>query len=160
MAVTPIGRGHLYADASAVLAWLLREPRAEEVATILAEASGVLSSELTLVECDRTLLRLASEDIFAETMREELAARLATAAASWTQLGITPGILLRARLPFAGSPVRPSTPSTSRALSRAARRCPASLLCRSTIGCAALREGWGSRSCRTEAAQASLSAPC
>jgi predicted nucleic acid-binding protein len=75
-------------------------------AILLGEASGVLSSELTLVECDRTLFRLCGEGVLTEAMREELAARVAAAAASWTQLGITPAILLRARLPFAGGPVR------------------------------------------------------
>jgi predicted nucleic acid-binding protein len=97
---------HLYADASAVLAWLLEEQRAEEVAAILDGAGAIVCSELTLIECDRALLRLEAEDLLSEPMREQLAARLASAAAHWTLLGITAPIVLRARLPFARRPVR------------------------------------------------------
>jgi predicted nucleic acid-binding protein len=96
----------LYVDASAILTWLLREPGAQAVASILEAASGICSSELTLVECDRTLLRLAGEELLTEARREELGARVASAAAGWTQIAITPSILIRARLPFGSTPVR------------------------------------------------------
>jgi predicted nucleic acid-binding protein len=98
--------GHLYADASAVLAWLLEEQRGEEVAAILDEADAIVCSELTLVECDRALLRLEAEGLLSEAMREGLAARLAIAATHWTLLTITAPIVLRARLPFGRRPVR------------------------------------------------------
>jgi predicted nucleic acid-binding protein len=106
LAAQPLTTNRLYADASAVLAWLLDEPRGEEVAAILAGATDVLSSELTLVECDRALLRWASQDRLTEVKREELSERIATAVANWTQLAVTARILLRARLPFASAPVR------------------------------------------------------
>ena len=96
----------LYVDASAVLCWLLREPQGDGVGAVLDQASLIHSSELTLVECDRALLRLQHEDLLHDSIREELTARIAAAAMQWTLLAITPTILLRARLPFAGGPIR------------------------------------------------------
>jgi predicted nucleic acid-binding protein len=102
----PLPERHLYADASAVLAWLLEEPRGEETAAILDAASAVVSSELTLVECDRALLRRSGEAAITEAGRAQLSARVAAAATEWTLLALSAPILLRARLPFAGLPVR------------------------------------------------------
>jgi len=48
---------NLYAESSAVLAWLFDEPTAPEVRTLLGEAGVVVASDLTLIECDRVLLR-------------------------------------------------------------------------------------------------------
>ena len=48
---------NLYAESSAVLCWLLDEPRAPEVREALASAELVLASSLTLIECDRVLIR-------------------------------------------------------------------------------------------------------
>ena len=47
----------LYAETSAVLAWLFGEPAGNAVQRHLAEAETVLSSDLTLVECERVLIR-------------------------------------------------------------------------------------------------------
>ena len=47
----------LYAESSAVLAWLFGEPVGDVAREALAGAEMVLASELTLVECDRVLLR-------------------------------------------------------------------------------------------------------
>lgn len=47
----------LYAESSAVLAWLLGEEMGEPVRQLLAAAEGVVTSELTLLECDRVLHR-------------------------------------------------------------------------------------------------------
>ena len=43
----------VYAESSAILAWLLGEESAGPVRQILAAADLVLASDLTLVECDR-----------------------------------------------------------------------------------------------------------
>ena len=102
----PVPERHLYADASAVLAWLLDEPRGEEIAAILEAASAVVSSELTLVECDRALLRRSAEATVTEADRAKLSARVAAAATEWNLLALSAPILFRARLPFAGAPVR------------------------------------------------------
>jgi uncharacterized protein with PIN domain len=43
---------NLYAESSAVLAWLLDEPTAPSIRAALAGAEMVLASDLTLLECD------------------------------------------------------------------------------------------------------------
>jgi len=96
----------LYADASAILAWLLREPQGEDVAALLAGAANIVSSEIVMVECDRALLRLLAERRLPEPIKEELSARVAAAVMHWTQLAVTSTILLRARQPFANRPLR------------------------------------------------------
>src|SRR5262249_49408726 len=51
---------NLYAESSAVLAWLLDETSAPNVRQLLAAAETVVASDLTLIECDRVLLRAAA----------------------------------------------------------------------------------------------------
>ena len=48
---------NLYAESSAVLAWLLGEDAGAEVRDILSRADAVVASDLTLIECDRVLIR-------------------------------------------------------------------------------------------------------
>lgn len=43
----------LYAESSAVLAWLLDEAAGTVVRQTLSEAEIVVASDLTLIECDR-----------------------------------------------------------------------------------------------------------
>ena len=97
---------NLYAESSAVLAWLLGEPASETIRGALAAAEEVLTSDLTLVECDRALIRarhtLRLRD--AEIGRRRRALDLV--AGNWTLLRISPAIIERARLPLAGDPVR------------------------------------------------------
>ena len=47
----------VYAESSAVLAWLLGEEAATRVRHVLEEADIVVTSDLTLVECDRVMIR-------------------------------------------------------------------------------------------------------
>ncbi len=96
----------LYAESSAVLAWLLGEPDGEDVRGLLAGAEEVFSSVLTLVEADRVLIRAQ----VAEELREgDVADRrrvLARASRHWHLLQLHEEILDRARRPFPGEPIR------------------------------------------------------
>ena len=47
----------LYAESSAVLAWLLGEPSGRVVRERLATAAIIIASDLTLIESDRVLQR-------------------------------------------------------------------------------------------------------
>ena len=96
----------LYAESSAVLAWLLGEPSGKAVREVLAGASLVLASELTLVECERALLRATATRGLAEAAAADRRARLASAATHWGMLKLGDEILARARLPFPREPVR------------------------------------------------------
>ena len=48
---------NIYAESSAVLAWLLGEETGHSVRQVLQHAELVMASDLTLVECDRVLIR-------------------------------------------------------------------------------------------------------
>jgi len=96
----------LYAESSAVLAWLLDEPAGTFVRQTLAEAEVVVASDLTLIECDRVLHRAAALADLTEAEVADRRAHLATAAAHWHVLRIGPEVVDRARQPFPGDPIR------------------------------------------------------
>ena len=97
---------NLYAESSAVLAWLLDETSAANVRRLLIDAEAVIASDLTLIECDRVLLRAAALGELAEAGAADRRARLADAASHWHVLRIGPEIVERARRPFPGEPIR------------------------------------------------------
>jgi len=96
----------LYAESSAVLSWLLDEDRAEDVRRLLADADAVIASDLTLIECDRVILRAAALGAITEAEAADCRAHLAAGAAHWHVLRIGPEIVERARRPFPGAPIR------------------------------------------------------
>ncbi len=96
----------LYAESSAVLAWLLGEPHSEVVRAALGEAELVLASELTLIECDRVLIRATAAGPFSEAVASDRRARLSQAAGHWAILGLTAQVSERAHRPFPQEPIR------------------------------------------------------
>jgi predicted nucleic acid-binding protein len=96
----------LYAESSAVLAWLLDEDAAPQVRQELAGADLVIASDLTLIECDRVILRATALGELTEAEAADRRAHLATAAAHWHVLRIAPEVVDRARRPFPGEPLR------------------------------------------------------
>lgn len=96
----------VFTESSAVAAWLLGEPTADEVIRILDGSTAVLSSELTLVECDRVLIRAAAVGHLPEAEGGRRRAQLATAAASWHLVRLDDEVLSRARRPFPIEPIR------------------------------------------------------
>jgi uncharacterized protein with PIN domain len=97
---------NLYAESSAVLAWLLDEPSAGTVRQLLGASEFTVSSDLTLIECDRVLLRAVALKELKEAEAADRRAHLAAAAAHWQLLRIAPEIVDRARQPFPGEPIR------------------------------------------------------
>ncbi len=97
---------NLYAESSAVLAWLLDEPSAPTVRQLLGASEITVSSDLTLIECDRVLLRAVSLKELTEAEAADRRAHLAVAAAHWQVLRIAQEIVDRARQPFPGEPIR------------------------------------------------------
>jgi len=96
----------LYAESSAVLAWLLDEPAGRHVRQALADTEIVVASDLTIVECDRVLLRAAALGELTEADAADRRAHLSTAASHWHVLRIGPEVVERARQPFPGEPIR------------------------------------------------------
>jgi predicted nucleic acid-binding protein len=96
----------LYAESSAVIAWLLDEPAARAVRKHLARAEMLVASDLTLIECDRVVIRATALGDLTEADAADRRAHLATAAAHWHVLRIGGDIVERARQPFPGGPIR------------------------------------------------------
>jgi uncharacterized protein with PIN domain len=96
----------LYAESSAVLAWLLDEESAASIRELLAAQKIVVASDLTLIECDRALHRAVVLGELTEAEAADRRAHLATAAAHWTVLRVGPEVIDRARQTFPGPPVR------------------------------------------------------
>lgn len=96
---------NLYAESSAVLAWLLDEPTAAAVRQLLGASEMTVSSDLTLIECDRVLFRASALNELTEAEAADRRAHLAAAAAHWQVLRIAPEIVERARQPFPGEPL-------------------------------------------------------
>jgi predicted nucleic acid-binding protein len=97
---------NLYAESSAVLAWLLEQEHGELVADTLAQAEFVIASDLTLIECDRVLIRAVVLAELHESDAVHRQARLAAVSTRWTLLGLDEEIIERARRPFPSEPVR------------------------------------------------------
>jgi len=96
----------IYAESSAVLAWLLGEETAPSVRQVFRQAEVVIASDLMLIECDRVLIRSVSLRETDEGSAAERRALLNAAAAHWQLWRITLDVVDRARRPFPGEPLR------------------------------------------------------
>jgi predicted nucleic acid-binding protein len=130
---------NLYADSSAVLAWLFEEAAADSVEQAFDRAEGVVASDLTLVECDRALIRACTLGVLSEMESVRRRAILEAVAVNWMVLKLDREVLERARRRFPAEPVRTldalhiasalaarrsasrSSPSDSAAIGRATR---------------------------------------
>jgi predicted nucleic acid-binding protein len=96
----------LYAESSAALAWLLEQEHGEFVADTLAHAELVITSDLTVIECDRVLIRAVTLEELDESDALHRQARLNAVATRWTLLTLEEEIIERARRPFPAEPIR------------------------------------------------------
>lgn len=90
----------VYAESSAIVAWLLDEASGPDVRRILTEAEAIVASDLTVIESDRVLVRAAALGELTEAEAADRRAHLMTAASHWHVLRISPEIVERARQPF------------------------------------------------------------
>lgn len=97
---------NIYVESSAVLAWLLGEEAGRPVREVLRGAELVMASDLTLVECDRVLIRAVALGEIDEATAADRRAHLNAEAAHWHLWRVSSDILDRARLPFPAEPVR------------------------------------------------------
>jgi hypothetical protein len=96
----------LYAESSAVLSWLFREEPAVLLKKILDGAELVVASELTLVECDRALIRAEAMGALSQFEMGQRRALLEGASARWILLKLGGEIVQRARRRFPQEPIR------------------------------------------------------
>ena len=97
---------NLYAESSAVLAWLLGESKGADVREQLSGAQRVFTSDLTLIECDRVLNRVAALQELGDAQVTEDRRLLGTAAEHWTTFAIDTEVVERSRRPFPHEPIR------------------------------------------------------
>ena len=95
----------LYAESSAVLAWLLGDAAADPIRALLQQAELVITSDLTLVECDRALQRAQRATRLSEADAADRRAHLNEAAAAWHVLRVHPAGVERARRDFPSEPL-------------------------------------------------------
>lgn len=96
----------LYAESSAVLTWVLSQERESEIESALSGAELIISSDLTMLECERVLVR---GNAVGELSDAELSGRqvmLRTAGQHWMLLGFDASVVERAQRPFPNEPVR------------------------------------------------------
>jgi uncharacterized protein with PIN domain len=91
---------NVYAESSAVLAWLLGEEDGQRVREVLRRSEFVAASDLTLIECDRVLIRAVVLGEIDEAKAVDGRADLNAAAAHWHVWRLSADIAYRARRPF------------------------------------------------------------
>lgn len=96
----------VYAESSAVLSWLLGVASGEEVKQVLAGAEFIVTSDLTLVECDRALHRARALGELSAERFAALHAELDSVSAGWTRLRLSDEVVQRARGAFPEEPIR------------------------------------------------------
>jgi predicted nucleic acid-binding protein len=97
---------NLYAESSAVLAWLFEEATADSVEKAFDRADGVVASDLTLVECDRALVRARTLGMLSEMETVRRRTVLEAASVNWMVLKLDREVLERARRRFPAEPLR------------------------------------------------------
>jgi predicted nucleic acid-binding protein len=96
----------LYAESSAVLSWLFGEGHGASVRRQLRQAEMVFASDLTLIECERVIIRASLLEEIPEKKAQFCRGRLLKASAQWHILRIGADVVERARLPFPAEPIR------------------------------------------------------
>ena len=97
---------NLYAETGAVIAWLLDEERGDSAWSQLTAATAVSTSDLTLIECDRTLRRAVAAGRLTADESSRMQAIIDTASAHWTLHGMDAEIVHRSRRAFPREPNR------------------------------------------------------
>lgn len=97
---------NLYAESSAVLAWLFREVPAPRVEEIMAGAELVLASDLTILECYRALIKAEAAGQLSQFEVAQRRSHLEAVSSRWTLLKMEGEVLDRARRRFPQEPVR------------------------------------------------------
>lgn len=97
---------NLYAESSAVLSWLLREPGGKKVERCLNRAQLRATSELTRLEVLRSLVRARTSGTISHEQGADLGLLLEEQTADWTWIQLDRPILKRAEELFPIEPIR------------------------------------------------------
>ncbi len=98
---------NLYAETSAVVAWLLDEERGDRAWSQLVAADSIHTSDLTLIECDRAFCRATATGRATASESLRLQAIIDTASAQWALHSVDAEIVQRCCRSFPRTPSRP-----------------------------------------------------
>lgn len=96
----------VYVETSAIAAWLLEQPAGWLAFEAVQRADAVVSSDLSLVECERTLRRSVATGDLSASRADLLRRELVTAVSAWSFLPIGADVVARAREPFPDDMIR------------------------------------------------------
>ena len=96
----------LYAESSAILVWLLGENGSAESRDTLAGAELIFTSDLTLIECDRVIIRATTLGLLTEAVAADRRVMLRQLAEHWIVFHVDEAIVERACYPFPKEPLR------------------------------------------------------
>lgn len=96
----------VYVETSAIAAWLLEQPAGWLAFEAVQRADAVVSSDLSLVECERTLRRSVAAGDLSASRAHLLRRELVTAVSAWSILPIGADVVARARDPFPDDMIR------------------------------------------------------
>lgn len=96
----------VYIETSAVLTWLLGEPDHQRVVDCLNDSDMVVTSVLTRLEVERSLLRAERGGMMREAERQKVRGLFARVSSSWAFLALSEDVLKRASGAFPVEPVR------------------------------------------------------
>lgn len=96
----------IYVESSALLTWLLGEPRAREVISVLNRAQTVVTSVLSLVEVERALNRAEHQRVLTAGQAQRLRGMLSRGRAGWILMEISDEVRARAGMAFPVEPLR------------------------------------------------------
>jgi predicted nucleic acid-binding protein len=96
----------IYAESSAILTWLLGEDRHDAVGALLQAAEEVVTSSMTSVETDRTLIRTVQLGELSESEAAAKRIQFNQTSGRWLLLALEDDIIARARNRFPMEPVR------------------------------------------------------
>jgi predicted nucleic acid-binding protein len=97
---------NIYAESSAVLSWLLGEEQGTLVRDVFTKSKTVITSELTLIECERVLVRATLLKLMTEAEAADRRAALYEAAGSWHLMSLNQSVSDRSKRAFPAEPVR------------------------------------------------------
>jgi len=96
----------VYLETSAVLTWLLGEPRSKATILRINRADNVVTSVLTLLETERALVRAEKQKLLSAADSQGLRGMLAKARGGWALMEITEEVRQRAGRAFPIEPLR------------------------------------------------------
>lgn len=96
----------LYVESSAFLVWLLSEQQSREVIRLINAAKKVVSSNLTILEAKRNLIRLEKMGKIKKADRFKLLGLIEQTVSGWHLVSVDASLFLKAEEVFPVEPVR------------------------------------------------------